>query len=267
MARSSRQQHGGSAASRVQSVDRAMVLLRAVAAASGAGSATPSLADASGLNRATAWRILSTLETHGMVSCDRITGRWSIGLSVIEIAGSVGIDGLISAAHEVLQRLTSVTGETADLAVLRGEGLTYVDEVRPSAIVSAKWFGRTVPLHATSTGKALLASLSARQLERLLPVTLEAHTSTTITEHESLLAELVLSRERGYSTCRGELESRLHGVSAPILDHEGRPLAVVSIWGPDLRVTEDRLPELGALVADAASEIARLHGGRAASWT
>jgi DNA-binding IclR family transcriptional regulator len=267
MVKSSRQTPVGSAASRVQSVDRAMVLLRAVATASGAASTAPALADTSGLNRATAWRILRTLETHGMVSCDRETGRWSIGLSVVEIAGSVGIEGLIAVAHQVLQRLSSLTGETADLAVMRGVGLTYVDEVRSTSIVSARWLGRTVPLHATSTGKALLAFLGDRQVERLLPVTLEPHTATTITDREVLVAELVLTRERGYSTCRGELEDHLHGVSAPILDNDGRPLAVVSIWGPDLRVTQDRLPSLGVLVVDAAREIARLHDGRVASWT
>jgi DNA-binding IclR family transcriptional regulator len=266
MVKSSRQPLRGLPASRVQSVDRAMVLLRAVAAASGAESATPALAEASGLNRATAWRILTTLETHGMVSCDRVTGRWSVGLSVVEIAGSVGAEGLISAGHEVLERLSSVTGETADLAVLRGGGVTYVDEVRSSAIVSAKWLGRTVPLHATSTGKALLAFVGERQVERLLPVPLEAHTPTTVTDRDQLHAELVLTRERGYATCRGELESQLHGVSAPILDHGGRPIGVVSIWGPQLRVTQGRLPQLGALVVDAAREIARLHDDRAGSW-
>lgn len=244
-----------------------MVLLRAVSTASRAGSTTPELADASGLNRATAWRILRTLESHGMVSCDRDTGRWSIGLSVVEIAGSVGTEGLVTAAHPVLKRLSWRTGETADLAVLRGEGLTYVDEVRSAAIVSAKWLGRTVPLHATSTGKALLAFLGEPQVARLLPGVLASHTATTITNRAQLVAELALTRERGYSTCRGELESHLHGVSAPILDNGGRPLAVVSIWGPDLRVTQDRLPALGALVAGAAREIARLHDRRAASWT
>lgn len=266
MVRSSRQRGGASAASsasRVQSVDRAMVLLRAVASASGVSSTTPALADASGLNRATAWRILRTLETHAMVACDRETGRWSVGLSVVEIAGSAGIDTLVAAAHDVLQRLSDRTGETADLAVDRGSGgMTYVDEVRPAVIVSAKWLGKTVPLHATSTGKALLAHLSASQVAALLPPTLQRHTPSTIVDRAELAAELALTRERGFSTCRGELESHLHGVSAAVRDVDGRPLAVVSIWGPDSRVTEDRLSVLGRLAMLAAAEIAH---ARAAS--
>jgi DNA-binding IclR family transcriptional regulator len=266
VAGSSRQRGGAtvaSPASRVQSVDRAMVLLRAVASASGPLSTAPALADASGLNRATAWRILRTLETHGMVSCDRDTGRWSVGLSVVEIAGSVGIESLITSAHDVLQRLSDVTGETADLAVGRGGGMTYVDEVRPAVIVSVKWLGQTVPLHATSTGKAFLAYLSANQVDWLLPETLERHTPSTIVDRDELAAELALTRERGFSTCRGELESRLHGVSAAVRDVDGRPMAVVSIWGPDSRVTEDRLSELGELAVAAAAEVARTHAAGA----
>ncbi len=239
-----------------------MVLLRALSTATGATSTAPALADRIGLNRATAWRILRTLETHGMVSCDRDTGRWSIGLAVAEIAGSVGIDTLVADAHEVLQRLSAKTGETADLAIGQGGGMTYVDEVRPDVIVSAKWLGRTVPVHATSTGKALLAFLSGRQVQWLLPATLVAHTATTITDREQLLTELAAVRECGYSTCRGELETHLHGVSAPILDGAARPVGVVSIWGPGNRVTEDRLPALGLLAADAAREIAERQRAR-----
>jgi DNA-binding IclR family transcriptional regulator len=247
-------------ASRVQSVDRAVILMRAVAAASGRDATVAALARACELNRATAWRILSTLEAHGMVCCDRDTGQWSVGLTVTELARSVGLGSLVAVAHPVLQELSGATGETADLAVLRGAGLTYVDEVRPAAIVSAEWLGRTVPLHATSTGKALLAALGPRGLRQLLPAVLEAHTATTITDHGALVAELAATRTRGYAVCHGELESHLHGVSAPVLDSSGQVLAVVSIWGPDVRVTTDRLPELGLLAAEAAAEIAAALG-------
>lgn len=232
------------------------MLLQAVAAASGRKSTVAALAQACGLNRATAWRILGTLEAHGMVSQDRASGRWSVGLAVADLARSIGIDDLLAVAHPVLVRLSTQTGETADLALLRGGGLTYVDEVRPSAIVSAEWLGRTVPLHATSTGKALLAFSGPGELDRLLPAELTAHTATTIVDRDALAVELDLTRTRGYATCRGELESHLHGVSAPVLGPAGRPLAVVSIWGPDVRVTADRLPALGRLAVEAADQVA-----------
>lgn len=257
---------GSPRASRVQSVDRAVLLLRAIAHAGEPHTTAAALAAACDLNRATAWRILSTLETHGMVVCDRATGRWTLGPTVSELVGHVGIEDLVATAHPVLERLATLTGETAALAVVRGQGLTYVDEVASTAIISAKWLGRSVPLHATSTGKALLAFLGEQEVEQLLSGELSAHTATTVTDRGALLAELAATRARGYGTCRGELEESLFGVSAPALDRDGRPIAVISIWGPGERVTEARFATLGMLAAQAGAEVASLRSTRLADW-
>jgi DNA-binding IclR family transcriptional regulator len=162
---------------------------------------------------------------------------------------------LIAAAHPLLERMCAKTGETASLAMPAVGGLTYVDEVTPIAVLTASWLGRTVALHATSTGKALLAFLPQSELRRVLPATLPAFTDTTITAPAELAAELAATRARGYGTCAGELEPSLYGVSAPALDRTGRPLAVLSIWGPKDRVPEERFAELGAVVVEAAREV------------
>jgi DNA-binding IclR family transcriptional regulator len=109
-----------------------------------------------------------------------------------------------------------------------------------------------VPLHATSTGKAFLAALPGEELDALLRAPLERFTATTITDPGDLRTELEAVRERGYAVSRGELEPALWGVSAA-----ARAAAVVSVWGADARVRE-RIEELGALAADAASELAAL---------
>jgi DNA-binding IclR family transcriptional regulator len=240
---------------RVQSVDRAVALLRAVAAASGPSATVTALAEACGLNRATAWRILMTLEAHGLVVADRETGRYRIGLGIVELAGSAGVDALVRSAHPTLERLCLQTGETAALAVVRSRALTYVDEVAPVAIVSATWRGRTVPLHATSTGKALLAFTEPTEVARMTGPKLRRYTDTTITSRARLRAELARTRDRGFGVCRGEYESAAWGVSSPVLDSSGRPMAVLSIWGPANRVTEARFDALGELARDAARGI------------
>ena len=240
---------------RVQSVDRAVSLLRAVASAPSDRANVAALAAKCGLNRATAWRILSTLESLEMVTLDRPTGRYAIGFGVVELAGAAGVGVLVQSAHKILERVSLQTGETASLAVVREEGLTYVDEVAPPAVVSATWHGRTVSLHATSTGKALLAFSSDEAVQRVLGEPLTRHTDTTITDPEGLRAELATTRERGYGVCRGEFEESAYGVSAPVLDSSGRPLAVVSIWGPRGRLTEARFDALGHVARDAALEI------------
>jgi DNA-binding IclR family transcriptional regulator len=240
---------------RVQSVDRAMLLLRAVAAAPVEDSTAARLAETCGINRATAWRILNTLEAHGIVSCSRETGRWSVGVAVVDIARSAGIDAIISSVRPGLERLCLQTGETAALAVARLDGLTYVDEVVPPAIVAATWLGQTVPLHATSTGKVLLAFSDPHVVPRMAQRGLERFTDTTITSAADLAEELATVRARGYATCRGEYEASAWGVSAPVLDAAGRLLAVLSIWGPGSRVTTDRFDVLGPLVQQTAATL------------
>jgi DNA-binding IclR family transcriptional regulator len=239
---------------RIQSVDRAIDLLLAVAAAGPADAGVPALAKACGLNRATAWRLLKTLQARGLVTVD-VSGRYTLGVTAVELGGAAGPDALIAAAHPVLERMCAQTGETASLAMPGVGGLTYVDEVTPPAVLTASWLGRTVPLHATSTGKALLAFLPPAELRRVLPSALHGFTDTTITAAMALDAELVATRSRGYGTCAGELESALYGVSAPVLDRSGRPLAVLSIWGPKDRVPEERFAELGPIAVAAAREV------------
>ncbi len=244
----------------VQSVERAASLLRAVAAASGPDTTATALAETVGLNRTTTWRLLSTLEQERLVSLDRRTGWYSLGFGVLDLAGQVG-GALARTSRVVLHRVAEASGETAALAVLRDGRLTYVAEVTAAdAVVSAGWQGRDVSVHATSTGKVLLAFSDPADLRLLLGLPrggrLPRHTATTITSLSALEAELALTRERGYAVCRGEFETTAWGVSAPVLDASGRPVAVVSIWGPGDRLTADRFPELGALAVEAAGEIA-----------
>ena len=246
---------------RIQSVDRAVDLLLALAAAPPAAATAPALARACGLNRATAWRLLKTLQIRGLVAVDHATGRYSIGLTVVELGNAAGPDALVAAAHPVLERTSAQTGETASLAVPGVDGLTYVDEVTPAAVVTASWLGRSVPVHATSTGKALLAFLPPEQARRVLSGALTSFTGTTITDPQALADELAVTRARGYGICAGELEASLYGVSAPVLDRAGRPMAVLSIWGPADRVPPQRFAELGAVVVRAAAEVGVAGGG------
>jgi DNA-binding IclR family transcriptional regulator len=240
----------------VQSVDRAVELLRAVAEAGAAGAGTVALGEACELNRATAWRILSTLEAHRLVVNDRGTGVWRIGPGAFDLVRTAGTEVLLHDSHEILERLALQTGETAALAVRRNGGLAYVDEVTAASVVAAQWGNRPVSLHATSTGKVLLAWSEEDEVTRLLPRRLERFTDSTITRRSALQADLDLVRQRGYACCDAEYDPAACGVSAPVLDPTGRLIAVVSVWGPPPRVAPDRFPVLGALTMEAAARMA-----------
>jgi DNA-binding IclR family transcriptional regulator len=241
---------------RIQSIDRAAELLEAVARAPEPETA-PELADACGLNRSTAWRILATLEHHGLVERDPDSNRYSLGFAVLRLAAAAGHEPLVRLAHPVLRRLADATGETVNLAVARRLELVYADQVQARHVMAPNWLGHPVPLHATSTGKAFLAALPADELDTIVRAGLERFTDTTITTPRALRAELDDVREQGYAVSHGELEPALWGVSAASRDASGRPIAVVSVWGADARV-RDRLDALGAQAATAARELESL---------
>ncbi len=249
------------AAARVQSVERAASLLRAVAEATGADGTATALGEAVGLNRTTSWRLLTTLEQQRLVRRDETSGTYSLGPGLLDLVDLVSGAALAQVAEDVLRDLALEAQETAALAVVRRGALTYVAEATTDAVVAAGWRGRAVSLHATSTGKVLLAFSPAEDRRTMLGLrdgeALPRHTPTTITSLAALEDELTQVRARGYAVCRGEFESSAWGVSAPVLDLVGRPLAVLSLWGPGERLTADRFDALGPLAVVGAAEIAR----------
>jgi DNA-binding IclR family transcriptional regulator len=239
---------------RIQSVQRAAALLDAIAGAPEPATA-PELAERCGLNRTTAWRILATLEEEGLVERDPVTGRWAIGPAVTRLA-SAATDSLTRHARPHLEALSRRTDETVSLALPRRLQLVYVDQVQAPHVMAADWLGRAIPLHATSTGKALLAWLPPDERDAALSQPLARFTERTITDPERLRHELDRVRTRGYAVSRGELETALWGASAPVLDLHGRASAVVSVWGAESRLRPRGLDELGREAAATAAAVA-----------
>ena len=239
---------------RIQSIDRAVELLEAVASAP-EPEPVATLAARCGLNRSTAWRILATLEHHGLV--ERDPNGYRLGHTVLRLAAAAGLELLDRLAQPLLRRLADATGETVNLAIARRLELVYADQLRTRHVMAPNWLGHAVPLHATSTGKAFLAALPAAELDALLRAPLERFTATTITDPRALRGELDDVRARGHAVSRGELETALWGVSAAACDAAARPVAVVSVWGAEARV-RDRLDELGVSCSRVAGELAAL---------
>jgi DNA-binding IclR family transcriptional regulator len=237
----------------VQSVQRAAALLEAIADSAEPRTA-PELAELCGLNRSTAWRILATLEDEGLV--DRAAGRYTIGHLVARLAAAAS-DALPRLTRPHLEELARSTGETVSLALPRRMQLVYVDQVQAPHVMAADWLGRAVPLHATSTGKALLAFLPPEELDAALTQSLAQFTDATITDPAQLRAELDRTKRRGYALSRGELEAALWGASAPIKDGNDRAVAVVSVWGAEGRLrAKGRLDELGRAASATARAVA-----------
>jgi DNA-binding IclR family transcriptional regulator len=240
----------------VQSVDRALDLLAAVAASEQAPSVAE-LAEQCGINRSTAWRLLATLETHGMVERETSSG-YRVGYGTVRLGAAADEASVVRRVRPALEELSSQVGETVSLALVRTATLRYVDHLSAIAGTFTPWSEERVSLHSTSSGKIFLAWLSAEEREGALPSRLERFTETTITDREALERELAEARRLGYARCVGEDAALTNGVSAAVLDARYRPIAVVNVWGPERRISADRLPELGPAVVAAAERVAAL---------
>jgi DNA-binding IclR family transcriptional regulator len=222
------------------------------------------LARSVGLNKATAFRLLSALEHEGLVAHDTPGGAYRLGPEAIALgARALRATDLRAAARPELDALARETGETADLEILDGGDVLVVEEVHGRYVLGTMLsVGTRWPAHATSTGKAILAHLPEAEAFEALGHNrrLRAATPKTLTDRETLRADLAATRARGYATADGELEDNFAAVGAPVFNHEGRVTGAISIGGPLTRLTAARVPELAALLQAAAGRISRRMG-------
>jgi DNA-binding IclR family transcriptional regulator len=247
----------GGGTQRIQAVDRAVALLKSVADATTPPTALE-LAQACGINRSTAWRLLRTLEYHGLVDRDEITQRYTVGYGAISVAAAVTDDALVRRVRPLLEKLAVRTGESVTLAMARRFNLVYVDQVDPPNLVVPSWLGKPLPLHATSGGKVFLAWLGPDERDAILPKELPRYTDHTVTDRARLDAEFGEIRRTGYSICNREYEEFSSGASAAVLSSRQYPIAVINVWGPAPRNPPRKLHEIGREAVRTAGEVRAL---------
>lgn len=214
------------------------------------------------LNKSTALRLFEPLVDFGLIAQDDETGRFRLGSRVVSLGQSfLSKVDLRAIAHPALRRLMTDTGETVHLVIYDHPDVVYVDKVEsPNVVHMRSEIGKRMPAYSTATGKAFLAHLPAERVADAIARGLPRRTANTITTEEGLLAALREVRERGWAVDDVENEDGVRCVGAPILDHLGAVVAALSVSGPTMRVTEDRVPELGAQVRAVAEEISHRIG-------
>jgi IclR family acetate operon transcriptional repressor len=228
----------------VQSVDRALVLLEALAAA-GSPVGVGELAARTGLPQATAHRLLQGLHRRGYVRHDA-SRKYSVGTAALRL-GDAAQQSLARSARPFLAQLVEASGETANLAVLEGDDVVYLAQVpSPHTLRMFAEVGRHVPPHSTAVGKVLLAALPRERAVALLRRTgLPRRTATTITGLDELDRELDAVQAAGWATDEEEQEAGVRCVAVPVFSGE-QVVAAVSLWGPAERFGGGRDPQLVA---------------------
>ncbi|KMO74955.1 IclR family transcriptional regulator [Mycolicibacterium obuense] len=247
----------------VQSVDRAVSVLEILARLGEVG--VTELATEIGVHKSTVSRLLSALEDHELVEQAHERGKYRLGFGLLRLSNAVsGQLDVTQQGREICERLAVELGETVNIAVLRSHYVVNVDQARgPRSVGSHNWVGELTPLHATSSGKILLAFMSAdARRDVLADVRLTRYTDRTVTSMDELERQLEVVAGDGYVVSTEELEHGLTAVAAPIRDHAGIVIAALSVSGPVYRLDDGRAREVVPAVVAAAAAVSERMGYR-----
>jgi len=243
----------------VQAVHRAISVLRAFSTQDVEMGVTE-VSRKVGLHVATTHRLLQSLVAEGLITQDPDTTKYRLGVGLIplgELARQSNV--LPRTAEPHARRLAQQWGEAVNLDVFNHE-MEVISVVQiPSSYllqVTADYIA-PMPSHCTSTGKVLLAYSPVPLAQSVLAKGLIAKTSKTISDPALLLKELEEVRQRGYATNLGELEEGLHAVGAPIRDRTGQVIAALSMGGPAVRISPEKLPAIAQAVRETADRISQ----------
>jgi DNA-binding IclR family transcriptional regulator len=246
---------GPGPATAVQSVDRALTILEMLAESGELG--VTEIAARLGVHKSTAFRLLSSLEQHRLAEQLGDRGKYRLGFGIVRLAGAT--TARLDLAREggpVCRQLAGEINETVNIAVMdAGAAVNITQEQGSAAVTAQNWIGQRTPLHATSSGKVLLAWADADTLAAVLKAGLERRTPATITDPAALRAELDRIRERGWACAVEELETGLNTVAAPIRDAGGSVVAALSASGPSYRLGTGSFPEMAKKLQAGAGEI------------
>ncbi|GAA1189393.1 MULTISPECIES: IclR family transcriptional regulator [Nesterenkonia] len=239
--------------SRIQSVDRAVEILKAL-------SEEPHMTIAEvarhlDVHRSTAFRLLGTLELHHLVEQESERGAYRLGIGLLRMANSVTAQmDFTKDAQICCNALAAQLNETVNIAILDdGYAVTIIQATDDQMLsVSHQYVGQRGPLHATSTGKMLLAHAEEDEFDRLVERGLDSFTGMTMTDPGVLRTELETIRHRNWASAVAEWEPGINALAVPVRGEGGQVKAALSITGPSFRLPESQFAELATLLKEQA---------------
>ena len=216
------------------------------------------IVNSTSINKSTAYRFLSHLETEGYVFRDT-DGYYMVGPKLAKLgSGATYQATLCRTSAQILDKLRADTGETVNLAVLDGSEILYLsvfESQHTFRMVSE--VGRRRPLYCTALGKAILAYLPPEQQRKIIGGTrFERFTPHTVGSAEELDKDLHKIHRRGYALDDEETVAGARCIAVAILNHDRKVIGGISVSGPVVRVAKRQIAEFAALLRAAADQIA-----------
>jgi DNA-binding IclR family transcriptional regulator len=233
---------------RIESVDRALQLLLALADAGPHGATLAELTHATGVNKSTAYRSLSTMRLRGFADQDGEQGSYRLGAAALELAErSYGPRNLATALHPALVALAHATNELVHFGVLAGDHILYLDKVEPERAIRV-WsaVGQRMPVASTAMGRALLAARDVP--DHLLPSYLRSVPESRPVGEDRLHDSVHAARRLGYAVEHGENEPDVSCLGTVVM-RGSSPVGALSITALATRMTPEREAELARTIA------------------
>lgn len=222
------------------------------------------IARLTGINKATAYRLLTELQASGFVEQAGPDRNYRLGPEILRLARlREAAVPLTTASRGIIDRLAERTHETAHVSVLRGlhlNALAHAYSTRHATRVMME-DAEILSLHGTGSGLAILAYSPEEFVEEALSQPLTRHTPDTITDPDALRALLGPIRKAGIAESVGGFEADVHSHAAPVFDSNGLPIGAIAVAAPVARVTPDRAAVIREAVLAGALELTRAIGG------
>ncbi|MCL2864785.1 MAG: IclR family transcriptional regulator [Lachnospiraceae bacterium] len=195
------------------------------------------------LYKSTVHNIVSTLELCGYLEQNTTTGKYRLGLKILELSHVLSSTmGSHNVIHRCLTELVEETDETCYFAIPKNEDVIYMDGAFPDRMYNTRWVqGMKASMVCTGIGKAMLAYMSDDFIENLLSKPLIKHTDYSITDPDVMREELRLTRARGYSIDNMEHEYGIKCVGVPVFNRQGEIVGGLSTTGPSLRFNDEQI--------------------------
>jgi DNA-binding IclR family transcriptional regulator len=210
------------------------------------------------IDKATALRLLSTLEASQLVQRDLTTRRYGPGHNIWRLA-SYWRNDLRTASRPHLEALRRATEETVSLVCPRGLERIVIDALAaPHELCVVPVMGSALPVYTGASGKVIMANMPDEERNRVIELTnLKPVNPAAQTDRKSYLAVIEDARQKGYAISVGDVTPGAAAIAAPVFDAAGKVAAIVSVRGPDVRMSAERMEQIAPLVVETARDISQ----------
>lgn len=214
-------------------------------------------------HESTTYRLMSTLESIGVLYKNPETDKYALGLKLHELGHRVKIyDSLVQLSHPELEKLADNIEETVHMAIWHKDNILMIDKVESEkGLRLDSVIGQNSPAHCTGLGKILLAFSNELKLNAFLNgYNFKAFTKHTIKDSKTLRQKLLEIKEQGYAIDRQEFELGLICVAVPVYNNNGQVVAALSAAGPSDRFKESHLQNYLKILKKGAQNISEKIG-------